>query len=1476
MSKINAFRVINLNYNNNSNRVEDETFLFDGESTLLSLQNGGGKTVLVQMMLAPFVHKRFRNTTNRPFESFFTTNKPTFLLVEWVLDGGAGYVLIGMMVRKHQMSAEEENQEELEIINFVHEYQESNDYDIHKFPIIEQEGKRKKLKNFTSCRKLFDELRSEKAAKFKAFDMNQSNQQKQYFQRLKEYGINSEEWETIIKRINLKESGLSELFKEAKDEFGLVEKWFLPAIETKLNKEENRIKQFRTLLIKFIQQYKENEVKIERKATIIEFKQDTVELEENAVKCLGLNNQVLRKQEQIGFLRHCIDDLLKQTQAQEATSQEILTKLQLEVEQIGFEQVSYLIYQLMEELDSLFVEQNFVSKQKEELQQEHSSVSKVWQINQCAKLYEDYKEEEVSLLKLENQYEIMKKKEEELMPERANLGYSLHLAYLEKVEKLQSEIYNINHEVESLKLEQNSLQAKETEEKIAHFSYQEEYGSRKSKIQQYQEIEGQFNKKFSYKLERNILGNYEEGTFEVLQRNQEQELKQAQHETVTAHSNRQKREEEREGIQRNIQDCNKVLGQLKELMKFQQEKEEKYNKEMEVRLRYMKYLSIPEENQLNKEFICLKFREKVVALQESMKQVEREKEKLEKELDKMKHGVILDMPKKFEALLNSLDIHYVTGMEYLKHSGYNKEQNKELLKKVPLLPFSIMMSERELNKLAKTTVNFYTSFPIPIIIKEQISQFPNRDDSLIFKEQQVNLFVAFNKQLLDEKELELLVKEKEEHVIEVEKQLQTKKDEISYYDSMGQEIAYQELNQEKYQAVQKEKEISQQQNEEEEKRLLQLRSDKANNDESIENLQKQCKDLEEKNQKLTQMKAAIENIRIRYEKYLEDHKKMDQLKHDMDRLAKESRDRQKRVDDIYQLISDKKLNSSILDQELKTASDKNNKYASYKEGTKIQKELVDIETRYEAITEKMNHDVKLIEEQLDKARNRFTKIQDRLIELSNKYEVEDNQYKKVPYSQYRERELEQQVADLSEKLEAAKKKWNRLDKEIAIKESKIADKKADMNDKFQREEPIPKEQIVDISFKARAKLVQLSIQEEEKKQKGLISRRIGYEANISALSEFSDFTYENEFDFVSELEKYQKSSLEELHRKEVEELYGNMIRDYRNLQEYARKQKLALEKNIEYLLSREKYKEDFYYQPLSLMKQLVDKPEDLIKQLSIILQSYGTLLEKLEIDIAFIDREKEKIVEMFFDYVNEINKNLDKIDRNSTITLKDRSIKMLKIQVASWEENKEIYLQRMTALFNELVNAGLQCMTDNLNLDEMIGVRVTSKTLYDLVVGIGTTNIKLYKIEAQREYPITWAQVSKNSGGEGFLSAFVVLTSLLSYMRRDESDLFIEREEGKVLVMDNPFAQTNASHLLIPLMDIAKKCNTQLICLTGLGGESIYNRFDNIYVLNLVESGLQREVQYLKADHVKGDTKVYQLSTSRVQIEEAEQMELLF
>ncbi len=137
MSKINRIRIMNLNYNGNTIRIDDETFDLNGQSTLLSLRNGGGKTVLVQMVISLFVNKTYRDFDDRPFKSYFTTNRPTFLMTEWALDYGQGYFLAGMMVRKSQ-NTEETNNEELEIYTFTGFYRSTCPYDIAHLPVIEK------------------------------------------------------------------------------------------------------------------------------------------------------------------------------------------------------------------------------------------------------------------------------------------------------------------------------------------------------------------------------------------------------------------------------------------------------------------------------------------------------------------------------------------------------------------------------------------------------------------------------------------------------------------------------------------------------------------------------------------------------------------------------------------------------------------------------------------------------------------------------------------------------------------------------------------------------------------------------------------------------------------------------------------------------------------------------------------------------------------------------------------------------------------------------------------------------------------------------------------------------------------------------------------------------------------------------------------------------------------------------------------
>ena len=102
----------------------------------------------------------------------------------------------------------------------------------------------------------------------------------------------------------------------------------------------------------------------------------------------------------------------------------------------------------------------------------------------------------------------------------------------------------------------------------------------------------------------------------------------------------------------------------------------------------------------------------------------------------------------------------------------------------------------------------------------------------------------------------------------------------------------------------------------------------------------------------------------------------------------------------------------------------------------------------------------------------------------------------------------------------------------------------------------------------------------------------------------------------------------------------------------------------------------------------------------------------------------------------------------------------------------------MTILEN-IVKLGIETIEKNGNLTEFLGRVITTRKLYDDVAGIQNVKIRLYKIEAEREVPISWSEVSANSGGEGFLVCLCILTCLLSYMRRDETDLFTSGEEGK-------------------------------------------------------------------------------------------------
>ena len=66
--------------------------------------------------------------------------------------------------------------------------------------------------------------------------------------------------------------------------------------------------------------------------------------------------------------------------------------------------------------------------------------------------------------------------------------------------------------------------------------------------------------------------------------------------------------------------------------------------------------------------------------------------------------------------------------------------------------------------------------------------------------------------------------------------------------------------------------------------------------------------------------------------------------------------------------------------------------------------------------------------------------------------------------------------------------------------------------------------------------------------------------------------------------------------------------------------------------------------------------------------------------------------------------------------------------------------------------------------------------------------------------------------------------------------------------MDNPFGPITSGHLLKPMFDIAKKYNTQLICLSDIKQGDVINSFDLIYMVKIRQT-MNRE-DYLELEPI--------------------------
>lgn len=1486
MSKINAVRFINLNYNNNAMKINDECMQFSGKSTLLSLRNGGGKTVLVQMMTAPFVHRGKQKTKDRPFESYFTTAKPSFILVEWLLDGGAGYVLTGLMVRKNQEISEEKT-DALEMMAIISEYKEPCMQDIHHLPVVEQNEKTMKLKSYNSCRKLFEDYKKDKKISFFCYDMSSPAQSRQYFYKLMEYQINYKEWETIIRKVNVKESGLSELFSDCRTEKELVEKWFLEAVESKLNKEENKVKNFQEILEKYAGKYKNIKEQLKRRDAIQKFKEAAEEIQINAEDFLVKEGEKAEQEKVIAAFIARLNMLYEEAEIERERQEEGRKKLQEELEFLKYEQLSCEFHEKNREKRNHASNREMIDLEKESLLRKQEKIQKKVHVFLCAKQQEMVNEDKQEWEIRKEKAAISRTKEENLEPERNRIGGQLSGYYeyrlsdnKEKQEAIKKQKLQIRKDISQQKDILNEY--REKTKKIT-----ESKGSFRSLVRGYDNIEIKYNSNYKENLSRNILGVYEAGMLDIKQEMYDKEQKKSIQENKEQKEKSENTTEEIHRTERAIEEKREKYFQKDSDIK-QAEKEKKgYEQELEERKDILKYLELPEEKLFAREEILHKAKIKMQELSSRRRTLEKKEDALQKEYKLLVSGRVMELPDNLKEEFEKLDVPVVYGMEWLKKNGFTEKKNKEIVSKNPFLPYALILTRQELKKLSEGNGETYTSFPIPIIERENLESIKLDRTQSFVKMQDIHFYILFNENLLDEEKMEIMIEQKQKDIADIRETMQICKNEYEDYFHRFDVIKRQAVTKENWDKIQKKLQKLEKEKEDIFQNIQQARDTKQILKKNFEILQKTLRELEKKIESQAARQRAFKELRTAYAEYEENNKKLQEYEREEERLENRQHLTEEKISQLEENYRELSEQENNLFREEESIQNSCQKFAAYKEinrnvkagkllgvdstlrtdnnsGVKIipsEEEVLKLEARYEAVTADISQELKELELEEEKALTRYHKSSGELRELCQKYNLKNSEWQNIIYDKREQLYQEAELEDYDKKIERKANLLNEEDKKIGILNSQLEGILKQIVSECGKGNPLEEEKISQKDLESAKNQTKYQLSELERKIAFSEKAIQKYRENLTALSEYNNFSADEEIHFEQDFKK--------MSEKELRDFKGMLIRDYNDIIRCVQKCRETLAQTLNKIARQEAFQDASYKTPLENMLKVCDNAAKVLRQLNITLESYASLMKQLEVDISLVETEKKNVTELLEDYVQNIHKNLERIGRNSTIKIREKSIKMLKVILPVWEDNEKLYSLRLSDLVDEITEEGIRLFENNENAQEYIGRKVTSKNLYDTVVGTGNVQIQLYKIEEQREQQISWNQVAKNSGGEGFLSAFVILSSLLDYMRKDDSDIFMDKNEGKVLLMDNPFAQTNAEHLLKPLMNLADKTNTQLICLTGLGGESIYNRFDNIYVLNLIEAHLRNGIQYLRPEHKKGEeVKVETILPTHIEVEE--------
>lgn len=1455
MPKISKIRIVNLTYNDTRHIYNQIFDCFNGENTLMTLANGGGKTVLVQMAMQPVLPNQKLKT--RQFKSYFDKSPyPTYIMTEWLLDNNNGKLLTGIGVRKISRISKgsSETTEELKIITFTHEYKYANEYDIDNIPVTIEENGQTRMIPFDEIEKKFSAAEKGNGYKFKLFRNWNSEDRARYAAELNSYKISQDEFKEFIVKINEQEGGLDTYFEKRKTSKALINAEFLPLIESRLNKEGNTIKNIRELIGNHAENLVRNEGILEEKEVYERFKIKSQEI----LVALEQYDETLKSitdiEGQIGNLYAYFKrefDSLKQKETDFLIELETLNN---QIIELSYEKASHEYYVDNQALSFLRLELKQLEESHNQLEVALAEQELIKGILECAKLYQEYLVLDAKII--ENEANLRKEQiaDKELEVQIQDIKYTLNQKYAIEVEEASNKVKDTQSQIQAAEFEDRQVKYEKAKNEENLKEVNRVLKDLNDAISKFRAKEDQLRMYPEFTLSVNLFtGEYAmeevEEYRQLLKQMVDSITKAITEMQALKDYNTSKIREAQEQIVQLTGESQKHQSELKQM----QQKLDEFEVQKEEALRILNHYALGESDLFNKDKIVSVLDSEIDSYNQLIKQYNLDLDALNKDLAMYESGRTLQLPKDLLDFLESNYIYVEFGFEWLKNYNNTLEAKREMVENNPFIPYSLILTHREFERVKELNLDVFTSMTIPILERESLEQHLEvKSLNQIYSLGDVHFLMSFNQELLDEVHLAILIDSIKQKIASVEHEIQNAEKSIAN--------------------VTKDKSFFEQvftwtsvQIEELEILARDLSEKIAKAHEDIERLKGQIQMLGEANKKLeedikieekklfraNQQTLESEELFKAYEVYIENYKQRSIKESEQEQLTETINKLSIRLSKLSLDLND--LSHKVREEE-KVLTELKSKAAVYSKATSgIPKSgsILDLEAELRGYTEQQGVKVDWLTKQIADDEAQQAKIKAQI----DKYGFEESEYTSVEFSDIELRTAEKQIPLLKKEKGSVHDRIVETETTIKVDGKNLTKKREEIAKRFDGREPLDISLILQINFDEREQQL-LSKRESVQAELGNVKEVVEkYDTWVKSMDDYKQFT-EN------------LTSIEPIEVPDKDAYKRELLYEYKNKQNEgtARKEQVSrlysLAEN-EFVGKSPIFKQLFESILYDERKYKCEYGSNAINRANL---QIDLKLEQYNVDYANIQSMEDNIINMAYGYVLNVYSELSSMDSNSTIEIDGVRRKMLELHLPDKAKLEEMLLK-------QYVKGTISNCTSLIKQDKpyetLLNSEISTDRLFDRLVDLNRVDVMILKVEQNKTKLMTWVEASDMSGGEAFVSIFVVFVTLMSYLRGGSALKSLRgNDEGKVLIMDNPFGKITSEHLLIPMFSIAKKYNTQLICLTDIDKHTVCDRFDVIYGIR-IEKEIGRDHEYLDVRLEKNEAKQEEnLASSLFKIEQ--------